>query len=144
MLLPLLWRLRCALSYDVATWADTSSNQASKDPGYLRRGYSNLGKNDYIDNAIPVAAVAGLGQTLPENSVSRHPPTSKIWQPAHFWLLATCQFCTAGFSFLNFIRTDYPRSDIYSKYLTRTSSSYGVRYCCPWAFASLEGRPGSR
>jgi hypothetical protein len=34
MLLPLLCRLRRALSYDVATWADTSSNQASKDSGY--------------------------------------------------------------------------------------------------------------
>jgi hypothetical protein len=44
MLLPLLWRPRRALSYDVATWADTSSNQASKDPCQLRCGYSNLGK----------------------------------------------------------------------------------------------------
>jgi hypothetical protein len=49
-----------------------------------------------------VAAVAGLEQTLPENSVSRHPPTSKIWQPAHFRLFAACQLCTAGFSFLAF------------------------------------------
>jgi hypothetical protein len=44
MLLPLLWRPRRVLSYDVATWADTSSNQASKVPGQLRCGYSNLGK----------------------------------------------------------------------------------------------------
>jgi hypothetical protein len=22
-----------------------------------------------------------------------------MWQPAHFWLLAACQLCTAGFSF---------------------------------------------
>jgi hypothetical protein len=44
MLLPLLWRPRRALSYDVATWANTSSNQASKDPCQLRCGYSNLGK----------------------------------------------------------------------------------------------------
>ena len=27
--------------------------------------------------------VAGLGRTLPENSVSRHPPTDKMWQPAN-------------------------------------------------------------
>jgi len=31
------------MSYDVAIWA-ASSNQASKDPGQLRRGYSSLGK----------------------------------------------------------------------------------------------------
>jgi len=30
--------------YDVATWADTSSNQAIKDRGQWRCGYSNLGK----------------------------------------------------------------------------------------------------
>jgi len=38
-LLLRLWRPRRVISYDVATWADTSSNQASKDPGKLRRGY---------------------------------------------------------------------------------------------------------
>jgi len=32
------------MSYAVATWADTSSNQAIKDPGQRRCGYSNLGK----------------------------------------------------------------------------------------------------
>jgi len=85
---------------------DTSSNQASKDPGYLSRGYSNLCKSSYISNVIPEAAnfvnaerVAGLARTLPEDSVSRHPPSSKMWQPAHFRLLAACQLCTAGFSF---------------------------------------------
>jgi hypothetical protein len=36
------------MSYDVATWADTSSNQASKNPGQLCRGYGNLGKMYYI------------------------------------------------------------------------------------------------
>ena len=35
------WR---AISYDVATRADTSSNQAIKDPSQRRCGYSNLGK----------------------------------------------------------------------------------------------------
>jgi hypothetical protein len=38
-----------------ATWADTSSNQASKDPGQLGRGYSNLDKIYYINTIIPVA-----------------------------------------------------------------------------------------
>jgi hypothetical protein len=47
MLLLLLWRPRRALLYDVATWADTSSNQASKNPGQLRGGYGNLGKIYY-------------------------------------------------------------------------------------------------
>jgi len=42
-----------------ATWADTSSNQASKDPGQLGRGYSNLDKIYYI-NTIPSS-----GETLP-------------------------------------------------------------------------------
>jgi hypothetical protein len=32
------------MSCEVATWAVTSSNQASKDPGQLRRGYSNPSK----------------------------------------------------------------------------------------------------
>lgn len=41
--------------YDVATRANTSSNQASKDPGQLRRGYSNLYKSYYINTVILVA-----------------------------------------------------------------------------------------
>jgi hypothetical protein len=32
------------MSYAIATWADTSSNQAIKDPTERRCGYSNLGK----------------------------------------------------------------------------------------------------
>jgi hypothetical protein len=36
---------------------------------------------------------------LPENSVSRHPPTGKIWQSAHFQLLAAYQLYTTGFLF---------------------------------------------
>jgi hypothetical protein len=32
------------MSYAVAIWANTSSNQAIKDPGQRRCGYSNLGK----------------------------------------------------------------------------------------------------
>jgi hypothetical protein len=55
MLLPRLWRPGRALSYDVATWADTSSNQASKDFGQQRRGYSNLDKIYCINTVIPVA-----------------------------------------------------------------------------------------
>jgi hypothetical protein len=55
MLLPLFWRLGRAMSYDIATWADTSSNQASKDPGQQRRGYSNLGKIYCSNTVIPVA-----------------------------------------------------------------------------------------
>ena len=39
-----LWRPGRAMLYDVATWADTSSNQAIKDRGQWRCGYSNLGK----------------------------------------------------------------------------------------------------
>jgi hypothetical protein len=42
--------------YDAATWADTSSNQASKDPGQPRSSYSNLGKIYCINTVIPVAA----------------------------------------------------------------------------------------
>jgi hypothetical protein len=41
--------------YDIATWADTSSNQASKDPSQLRRGYSNLSEIYCINTVIPVA-----------------------------------------------------------------------------------------
>jgi len=44
MLLQLLWRLGRALLHDVATKDDTFSNQAIKDPGQRRCGYSNLGK----------------------------------------------------------------------------------------------------
>ena len=43
-LLPQLWRPGRALLHDVATKDDTSSNQASKDPGQRRCGHSNLGK----------------------------------------------------------------------------------------------------
>ena len=39
-----LWRPEHAMSYAVATQADTSSNQAIKDPGQWRCGYNNLGK----------------------------------------------------------------------------------------------------
>jgi hypothetical protein len=39
-----LWGLGRAMLYDVATGANTSSNQAIKDPGQWRCGYSNLGK----------------------------------------------------------------------------------------------------
>jgi hypothetical protein len=39
------------MSCDVATWADTSSNQASKDPSKLHRGYRNLGKIYRLEQA---------------------------------------------------------------------------------------------
>jgi hypothetical protein len=37
---------------DVATWADTSSNQAIKDLGQRRCGYSNLGKLLIIKSGV--------------------------------------------------------------------------------------------
>jgi len=53
------------MSYNVAIRADTSSNQASKDPGQLRCGYSNLGKKIYINTVIPtVASEIGFRPTL--------------------------------------------------------------------------------
>jgi len=54
------------MSYEVATEADTSSNQAIKDPGQWRCGYSNLCKIDYNCVAAMFVAV----RTLPENSRS--------------------------------------------------------------------------
>ena len=42
--------------------------------------------------------VAMLIRILPENSVSRHPPTGKMWQPAHFRLL-TASFALLAFYF---------------------------------------------
>jgi hypothetical protein len=44
------------MSYAVATWADTSSNQAIKDPGQRRCGYSNLGK--IVTKSVAVKRVA--------------------------------------------------------------------------------------
>jgi hypothetical protein len=44
--------------YDVATWVDTSSNQARKDLVSLRCGYDNLGKIycfDTVNNVISYA-----------------------------------------------------------------------------------------
>jgi hypothetical protein len=58
----MLWRPEHALSYAVAIWADTSSNQAIKDPGQRRCGYSNLGK--IIVAATFVAARTFAGKFL--------------------------------------------------------------------------------
>jgi hypothetical protein len=44
---------------DVATWADTSFNQAIKDLGRRRCGYSNLGKPLVIKSGV-------VARTLPE------------------------------------------------------------------------------
>jgi hypothetical protein len=44
-LFSVLWRPECTMLYAVATSADTSSNQAIKDPGQRRYGYSNFGKD---------------------------------------------------------------------------------------------------
>jgi hypothetical protein len=43
-LFSILWRPERAMLYAIATYADTSSNQAIKDPDQWRCGYSNLGK----------------------------------------------------------------------------------------------------
>ena len=57
------------MSCAVATQADTSSNQASKDPGQLRRGNSNLGKIliKFIATKY-IAAIFVSAYILPENS----------------------------------------------------------------------------
>ena len=52
MLLPLQQRLRRALLYDVATCANTSSNQASKDLSQQGRNYYNLNKTCYVNIII--------------------------------------------------------------------------------------------
>jgi hypothetical protein len=95
------------MSYDVATWADTSFNQASKDPGQLRRGYSNLGKIYCINTVIPVAAkivdatlVAEKGRILPENS--RFPTSSdqpKVPGSNHHFQLVTSSFSIPTYLF---------------------------------------------
>src|SRR6266480_2553313 len=43
-----------------------------------------------------------------------------------------------------FTAIGYPLSDIRSKYLTRAFSSDGVRYCCRFAFSSIESMPCAR
>jgi hypothetical protein len=48
---------------DVATWADTSSNQAIKDLGQRRCGYSNLGKLLVIKSSV-------VARTLPTRAKS--------------------------------------------------------------------------
>jgi len=58
------------MSCAIAKKANTSSNQASKDPGQQRCGYSNLGKI-VINGGLHVA-------DLPENPASRHPPKQKV------------------------------------------------------------------
>ena len=50
----MLWRPERAMLYAVAIYIDTFSNQAIKDPGQRRCGYSNLGK-------IIVKSVAHVG-----------------------------------------------------------------------------------
>ena len=84
------------MSYDVATWADTSSSQVNRDPGQLHRSYSNLGKIYYINTVIPVAAklvdaklVAGQGRISPTSSDQQKVVASNH----HFWLVtAGCHF----------------------------------------------------
>jgi hypothetical protein len=55
--------------YAIATWTSTSTNQAIKDPGQRRYGYSNLGK--FLIKSVAakrVAATFVAARTLPENS----------------------------------------------------------------------------
>jgi hypothetical protein len=78
------------MSYDVATWANTSSNQAIKDLGQLRRGYSNLVKFIvfYVIKSVAVKSVAATlvaarTESLPGSS--RFPISSdqsKKWRSA--------------------------------------------------------------
>jgi hypothetical protein len=65
-----LWWPERAMSYVVATQADTSSNQASKDSCQRWCGYSNLGKVIVIKSvaAKHVAARLVAMRILPENS----------------------------------------------------------------------------
>ena len=54
------------MSYDVATRVDTSSNQAIKDPGQRRCGYSNLGKiviKSVAAKRVAAAFVAARGRS---------------------------------------------------------------------------------
>ena len=57
------------MSYAIVTWADTSSNQAIKDPDQRWCGYSNLSKILIKSVAAKrVAATFVAARTLPENS----------------------------------------------------------------------------
>ena len=60
-----LWRPGCVISYDVATWANTYSNQAINDPGQLHRGYSNLSKFIVFYVIKSVAATIPPRRTCP-------------------------------------------------------------------------------
>jgi hypothetical protein len=74
-----LWRPEHAMSHDVATKDDTSSNQAIKDPGQRRCGYSNLGK--IICNKIcgcDVCGCAYLAGKFPFPDILR--PEQKVVQ----------------------------------------------------------------
>jgi len=57
-----------ALLYGVATWANTSSNQASKDPWSAASSYSNLVRFIVFLCNKTVAVKCVAVRTLPENS----------------------------------------------------------------------------
>ena len=60
------------MSYAVATKASTSSNQAIKDPGQRRCGYSNLGK--IVIKSVAAKRVAARGGSAGK---SRFPTSSE-------------------------------------------------------------------
>jgi hypothetical protein len=64
------------MSYAVATWPDTSSKQATKDPGQRRCGHSTLGKIVIKSVAVKrVATTFVAAQDFAGKSASRYPPS---------------------------------------------------------------------
>jgi hypothetical protein len=59
------------MSYGAATLADTSSNQAIKDPRQWRCGYSNLGKIIVIKSGCDVCGCAYLAGKFPFPDILR-------------------------------------------------------------------------
>jgi len=65
------------MSYAVATRADTSSNQAIKDPGQRRCGYSNLGKTVVKSVAAKRVAATFVAERGGSAGKSRFPTSSE-------------------------------------------------------------------
>jgi hypothetical protein len=63
--------------YAVATKADTSSNQAIKDPGQRRCSYSNLGK--IVIKSVAAKRVAARGTSAGKFRFPTSPDQSKKW-----------------------------------------------------------------
>jgi len=112
------------MSCDVATWADTSSNQAIKDPGQRRCGSSNLGK--FINLWLRRLWLRAACRKIPLRDIPPTKARSGSQQPSlpalHYWLITSTvsfqfQLIASGFSLCAF------HSNFFVLYLKQRTAS---------------------